>query len=135
MRRGDVFPSKYLKAEDIKGRGDIRVTINYVEMEKMQDGTEKAVAYFKGKDKGLPLNSGNWDILEDAFGDSDDWREQKVILYTERTRKPDGTPTDGIRVKLPPQSTAAAKPAPVARAASSEIDPAAADDMNDEIPW
>lgn len=137
MRRGDVFPSKYLKAEDIKGRGDVRVTIDRCRIEEFDDKKkpEKPVIYFRGKDKGVVLNSGNWDILEDAFGDSEDWAGKQIFLYTVRTQTPEGKPTDGIRVRLPPQSTTAATPAPVARATSSEIDPAAADDMNDEIPW
>jgi hypothetical protein len=133
MRRNDVFPSKYLKAEDIKGR-EVKVTINYVEMEEMPDGkkTEKPVVYFKGKEKGVVLNSGNWDILEDAFGDSDDWPGKQITLYTERTRKPDGTPTDGIRVRVPPQAPPRSASAPPPPTHEDYVPDGA---MDDEIPF
>jgi hypothetical protein len=137
MRRNDVFPSRHLKAEDIKGR-EVTVTISHVEQEELIDNKTgkramKPVIYFKGKDKGVVVNVGNWDILENAYGDSDDWPDKRITLYTEPTRRPDGTRTDGIRVKLPPGSQAA--PPRPARAPPVSEPTTVDEDMSDEIPF
>lgn len=55
----DVYPSKFLKAHDLKGASPT-VTIARVDVEQLRKragGTEtKAVLYFRGKEKGLLLN-------------------------------------------------------------------------------
>jgi hypothetical protein len=55
----DVYPSKFLKAYDLKGSSPT-VTIARVDVEQLRKrtgGTDtKAVLYFRGKEKGLLLN-------------------------------------------------------------------------------
>jgi hypothetical protein len=89
MRTNEVFPSKFLKAEDeLFDGGDVVATIKSVELESLKSrerGEEsKPVMYFKDLPKGLILNKTNWGICEKLFGsdDSDDWRGERVALTT-----------------------------------------------------
>jgi hypothetical protein len=99
MRAADAFPSKYLKSSDVKERPIVAV-ISHVAKEKVgkgQDAEEKYVLHFEGDTKPMVLNRTNWDALEDAFGDSDDWPGHKVKIRTARTQF-QGKSVDGIRV-------------------------------------
>ena len=83
MKSNDVFPSKYLKAEDLDG--DMQVTITHVSKEsfKSDKGDEvKPCAYFNETPKGLIVNKTNWKLLVEATGeeDSDNWTGKKVTL-------------------------------------------------------
>ena len=84
MKSSDVFPSKWLKAEDLDE--DMTVTIKSVTKEAFKDqhGQEsmKPCAYFEETDKGLIINKTNWKLLEQATGedDSDSWAGKKVVL-------------------------------------------------------
>ena len=59
MKKADVFPSKYLKSDDLNGK-PITVTIERAPLEplKSPEGKEqnKTVLYFRGAKKALPLN-------------------------------------------------------------------------------
>lgn len=83
MNISEVYPSKYLKAEDLQGK-EIPVTIANVEIEKIGQGNDhKPVAYFEGKDKGVALNKTNSTNIAAAYGpETDDWIGKRVILYT-----------------------------------------------------
>lgn len=85
MKTNDVFPSKYLKAEDeLFDGGDVVATIKEVIKEKMGRGDdEKPVMYFRELSKGMVLNKTNWATCEKMFNadDSDDWIGEKVALY------------------------------------------------------
>lgn len=83
MKSNDVFPSKWLKAEDLDG--ELTVTIARVAKETFKDDgkdVSKPCAYFEGMDKGLIINKTNWKLLVEATGeeDSDDWAGKKVVL-------------------------------------------------------
>ena len=89
MKTNDVFPSKYLKAEDdIFDGGEVNVTIKSVELETLSSrdkGDErKPVMYFKEHEKGLILNKTNWGVCEKLFNsnESDDWIGERVSLIT-----------------------------------------------------
>jgi hypothetical protein len=89
MRTNEVFPSKFLKAEDeLFDGGDVVATIKSVELESLKSrerGEEsKPVMYFKDLPKGLILNKTNWGICEKLFGsdDSDDWTGERIALTT-----------------------------------------------------
>jgi len=89
MRLNEVFPSKYLKAEDLAdGIGGYRRVTVMIRETVMQDlGDErKAIVYFRGKDKGLVLNRTNADELQTITGsdDTDDWNGHRVMIYVER---------------------------------------------------
>lgn len=81
MNINEVYPSKYLKADDLQGR-EVRVTMQAVEMEKIGDDN-KPVLYFKGKDKGVVLNKTNASMIGSAYGtETDDWIDQPLILFS-----------------------------------------------------
>ena len=85
MKTNDVFPSKYLKAEDeLFQNGDVIVTIKDVTKEKMGQGNdEKPVMYFRELEKGMVTNKTNWATCEKMLGsvDSDDWLGERIALY------------------------------------------------------
>jgi hypothetical protein len=117
MRAHEAFPGKYLKSADVKERPRIAV-ISHIEHEKVgkgADAEEKYVLYFEGDNKPMVLNRTNWDTLEDAFGDSNDWTGHKVKIKTARTQF-QGKSIDGIRVEaIVPK-------------------PAASEELNDSLP-
>jgi len=131
MTRDEVFPSKYLKAADLKGKAHL-VTIESVSYEtfKGMDGREvqKVVLHFKNTEKTLPLNLTNFDAVCDATGclDTEDWPGQRIEVYPTRTSM-GGKAVDCIRIRRPPASrqTAGAVPPP----------PPLADEMSDVIPF
>ncbi len=84
MKSESVFPSKYLKAEELDD--ELTVTIKKVVMEEMEskDGRsqDKPVAYFKEINKGLVVNKTNWSIIAKQHGDeSDDWVGKQITLF------------------------------------------------------
>jgi hypothetical protein len=100
MRTSDMFPSKYLKAEDAKAK-PIIATISYVEMERIGQGSdqkEKPIMYFQDFDKPMVLNKTNAETLEDAFGDTDTWSGNKIKIRCARTQYA-GKSVDGLRVE------------------------------------
>ena len=130
MMRDEVFPSKYLKAADLKGKPRI-VTIESARYEPLKglDGkeTQKIVLYFENVSKSLPLNATNFDAVCDATGrsDTEDWPGQRIELYPTKTPM-GGQLVDCIRIRRP----SASRPAPAA-----PPPPPPASEMNDEIPW
>jgi len=116
MRANEAFPSKYLKSSDVKEPPRVAV-ISHLAKEKIgkgPDAEEKWVLYFEDC-KPLVLNRTNWDALEEAFGDSDDWPGHKAKIKAARTQF-QGKPTDGTRLEaIVPK-------------------PALKDELNDEVP-
>ena len=112
MKANEVFPSSYLKAEDL-GQSTPTVTIAHVETEKLGDD-EKRVVYFKGKEKGLVLNRTNWNMLAEITGQDDDenWAGHVVKLYVARVDY-QGKRVPAIRVDYPPKGSKPAPPPPV----------------------
>jgi hypothetical protein len=134
MTRDQVFPSKYLKAADLKGKPHT-VTIEsapYVTLNGLDGNeTKKIVLHFKNAQKTLPLNATNFDAVCDATGfpDTEDWPGQRIELYPSRTTM-GGKALDCIRIRRP----SASRPA-VAVAAPLPPPPSEPGEMNDEIPW
>src|SRR5262245_4059233 len=131
MIRDEVFPSKYLKAADLKGQPRI-VTIESARYETLKslDGkeTQKIVLYFEKVPKSLPLNATNFDAVCDATGfpDTEDWLRQQIELYQTRTTM-GGKAVDCIRIRRPPASRTTA--------AVVSLPPPPTPEMKDEIPW
>lgn len=100
MKSNDVFPGKYLRADDLNGAEPI-VTMRDVKIETLGDDS-KPVLYFVGKEKGLVMNKTNWAAITEITGsdDSDEWTGKKVKLVT---RKVDfqGKRVPAIRVEEP----------------------------------
>ena len=85
MNANDVYPSNYLKAEEIHGQ--MIVTIESVGLEKMHDKTgkeiEKPVVRFLEMPKSLVTNKTNWKMLIKLFGDDTDfWKGKQITMVT-----------------------------------------------------
>lgn len=111
----DAFPSKYLKASDLKGAEPV-VTMDRVEYEPVgQDKEMKAVLYFVGKEKGLVLNKTNANKITQLAQSpvTEDWHGQQIKLYPTETSF-GGEMVDCIRVKAAtrPGQRPAPKPVP-----------------------
>jgi hypothetical protein len=109
----EAFPSKYLKASDLKGAGRT-VTITHVEFEEVgREREKKAVVYFQGKDKGLVLNKTNCNkiIQIAASALTEEWAGVPVELYPTETEF-GGETVECIRVRQPRAVRPAAPPPP-----------------------
>lgn len=145
MRRADMFPSKYLVANDIPKEG-MDVTILHVEEEKMRDGKPKPVIFFDELEKGMVCNVTNWKAIAALHGDeSDDWTDQRITLYPSVTTF-DEEEVDCIRIKkkIPKPTVAPAKEGKRSKAtkvADEGFQGAAAsrepgnDDGDDDVPF
>jgi hypothetical protein len=107
----DKFPSRYLKADDLKGRR-LLVTLDRVVDELIgqgRDAEDKAVVYFKEESNGLVLNKTNAASIAEitSTDDMDDWPGHRVVLYPTKTEM-SGKRVPCIRIDEPP--TAAAPP-------------------------
>lgn len=80
MNLNQLYPSNYLKAEDLQGR-EVTVTIDRVVVEKLgQD--EKPIMYFQGKQKGVVLNKTNATNIGSVYGsETTAWTGKKVTLF------------------------------------------------------
>jgi len=99
MDIGSAFPSKYLKASDLKGHR-VTVQISGLEMEEIQGEKEaKPILYFANKNKGLVLNKTNSNMLVEITGESetDNWMGEKIMLYSSRVEFK-GRIVDAIRI-------------------------------------
>lgn len=105
MKVSEMFPSKFVAAEDLKGV-EAAVTIEAVQMEAINaDGgqEEKPVVRFVGMKKGLVLNVTNATAIAGPYGqETDNWVGKEVTL------RPDvcdfkGKPTNCIRVHITPE--------------------------------
>jgi hypothetical protein len=132
MTRDEVFPSKYLKAADLKGKATV-VTIDRAPLENLKslDGEEqkKVVLYFRGAQKSLPLNLTNFDAVCDATGvvDTEDWPGQRIELYPAKTTM-GGKTVDCIRIRPASAPRSATSPAPA-------LAQQPADELSDDIPF
>jgi hypothetical protein len=96
-RSTDAFPSKYLKSADVKAKPLIAV-ISFLAFEDVgQDKKNKPVLHFE-TGKPIVVNRTNFEMIEEAFGDSDDWPGHKVKVYCSPTTF-QGKRVDGIRVE------------------------------------
>jgi hypothetical protein len=97
---GDAFPSKYLKASDLKGQQPV-VVMGEVKFEAVGQSREmKAVLYFEGKEKGMVLNKTNANKITEIVGSAltEDWRGHQVRLYPSVTTF-QGEEVECLRVK------------------------------------
>jgi hypothetical protein len=112
----DAFPSKYLKASDLKG-AQVTVTMDHVDHEPVGQNKEmKAVLYFEGKEKGLVLNKTNANKIMEITGSpvTEEWQGQRIRLYPTETNF-GGETVDCIRIRpANGQATRMAAPPPVA---------------------
>jgi hypothetical protein len=141
MKGSEVFPSKWLKAEDIADQGDLTVTVDGVEMQEFKDPQTKREDHkpcmtFREEVKPLIVNKTNWRLIADILGsdDSDDWVGHKITLFVMEVES-FGDIVQAIRVRKPRVAAAAkpgARPAMRQQAPASERE--AADAGADEKP-
>lgn len=126
MKVSEAFPSRFLKAEDLRGK-KVAVRIKFVEMEKVGEDTRPVIT-FVGKDKVLTLNKTNALMISKIVGtdDMDEWGGKQIVLRPDVTTF-GGKPIDCIRVEAAP---AASTPAPEPEAL--EFD---SSDDNDDVPF
>ena len=133
MKANDVFSSKYLRSEDLRGR-DVTLTIDRVELAIMPNGGQKKPAvFFRGKEKGLILNKTNFNTIAQVTGidDTDDWEGAQITIYPTETEF-QGQMVDCIRVrrkKAPAAQEWQEPPRPPVR----ETEPV--DDVGEDIPF
>ncbi len=129
MKLDQVFPSNYLKADDLKGR-DVTLTISKWGMEKLGED-QRLVCHFQGKEKGLVTNRTNADRIAYYHGDdTDGWIGKQIILGTELVSF-QGKTTPALRVKgIPLQAGAAVVAAVPIPVPVQQVPP-----FDDEIPF
>lgn len=98
MRRDQLFPSKYLKAPDLRGK-DVTVTVESVEQTKIR-GDVVNIVHFEGKDKGLIMNVTIYNQISKAAGseDTDEWCGTQIVLFPTTTEF-GGETVDCVRVR------------------------------------
>lgn len=118
MRLRELYPSKYLKAEDISetAEGEVRALIKGIKIEELQDPEggkqDKPILYFLRIEKGLVMNKTNAETIGDAYGDETDaWVGKEVLLVTERVTA-FGKTAPAIRIRIPKKPTSAPVTAP-----------------------
>lgn len=78
---GEVYPSKFLKADDFKGQPNVTLTIKAAPLEE-SFGEQKTVLYFHETEKAFTLNPTNARIMVQLLEDdeTDNWPGAKVTL-------------------------------------------------------
>lgn len=123
----DLYPSRYLKADDIDEQGgEVRAVISKIKMEEMQDperGKEdKPILYFLRMEKGVVLNKTNALTIGAAYGpDTDGWIGKEVLLVTEMVTA-FGETKPAIRVRVPRKQAAFTPKEPTAAPLPADSD-------------
>ena len=100
-----LFPSNYIRACDLEGRGDVTVTIRELHLDSVHnpDTNEKEtkpVLYFTKGTKGLILNVTNAETIAQLYGDNTDgWAGQRIALFLQRGVKAFGKVWDAVRIR------------------------------------
>ena len=96
----DYFPSKYLKASDLKGREPVLTIKGVIREEVGQKREMKPILYFKEAQKGLVLNKTNAGRVTQIAGSGiiDEWKGVQVKLYATEVEF-QGDTVDAIRIK------------------------------------
>lgn len=101
MNVNEIFPSKYLKASDLKN-SEYTVRITNWSIEKLGEDS-KLMLQFAGAKKGIICNKTNADTLTHLYGpDTDEWIGKEITLYPAMV-KFGATMTEAIRMRAPPQ--------------------------------
>lgn len=79
--RDQLFPSKYLKGHDLRGR-EATVTIDRVETTRIR-GDKVNIIHFEGKDKGLVMNVTIYNQIADVLSEenTDAWEGQQIVIF------------------------------------------------------
>ena len=115
-----MFPSRYLKAVELKGR-DVPITIDCISKEELlkrdkKGNEEKWVLHFRESDKLLILNVTNARTITELYGNAKGWTGKRITLYPTTCRGERGKIVACVRVRdrAPPERTGKyAAPTPV----------------------
>ncbi len=130
MNIHDIYKGSgdYLKAADIKGKGQVPVTIADVTTHEFDEG-QKLIISFKDKAKTMVLNKTNASIIAEILGDdTDQWPGGQISIYSARVEY-QGNIVDGLRVVLPQGNITGEQPPP------PTPEPTATADDSGEIPF
>mgnify|MGYP001581960348 CR=1 FL=1 len=135
MNINDQFPSKYLKASDLKGR-EVTVTIARIEMEALAQGEKpKPVLYFVGKEKGVVMNKTNAMNLAAGYGpETEDWLNMPVVLFPVWTDF-QGKSVEAIRIRPAPRQPVQRQPASADPRPTPPVQTATEDNFDDAVPF
>ncbi len=103
MKMTEMFPSNYLKKEDVAT--PVVATIRQVAQDEVAgDGGKelKAIVHFQGTLKPMILNRGNAELLCSLYGDdSTAWHGRQVEIYSDPNVMFAGKRVGGIRLRAP----------------------------------
>ena len=134
-RIGEMVQSKYLKQSDIPDPVIVTVQgVKQVNVAKDDEAPElKWAIKFREFDKPMILNTTNIHVAAKVFGndDTDKWRGQEIVLYTDPNVSFGGQVVGGLRFRG--QEKAPVKAA--SRSAAPKGSGGNFNDMPDDIPW
>jgi hypothetical protein len=101
MKISEVFPSKFLKSDDLPDDEDALVTIVDAQLEPVgPDKEDKLCLRFREFEKALVCNKTNADVIGELYGDdTDEWLGKKIWLYVTEVSF-QGKTTMAIRVRM-----------------------------------
>ena len=132
MNVNDLYPSKYVKSDDL-GNQRLTLQVAAIKLEEVAENEpNKPVMYFNGKEKGMVLNKTNTLLCANCWGDeTDTWKDRWLDLFVE-PKMFNGKVVSGLTVapKLANSNTAPEQPpVPNAAPASTQALPADIDDI------
>ena len=78
---GEAFPSRFLKATDLRGKDKI-VTIHGAPVKELVGANSRYVLYFHDEEKALVINKTNNNMLINLLGrDGEKWDGKQITLY------------------------------------------------------
>lgn len=116
MKRGEVYSSGFMKAQDLIDQGHIDgivLTIKGSRIATLDDGAKQVVLAFAEDDRELGLNATNFDTIVELTGrdDSDNWNGAKICIYPQKLDRPYKGATHGVRVRAANSAVAPIRPA------------------------
>lgn len=118
MNTNELFPSRFLKAEDFEEGASLVVTMDHLEIEQLgKEREKKPVLYFKDDVKPMVINKTNCSVISALHGtETDGWDGKRITLFTLEVDS-FGDVVRAIRVKTTAPRTGVA---PVRQAAAPE---------------
>ena len=118
----EYFPPKYERATD--WNAPRQLTFTRIVTEKMRDGSQKPVAYFKETSKGFVLNKTNVEFLKTlSRSDNPDDCCGLVVILAPVEIEFNGEPTKALRFRKVPPGQGAHRPGPGTADPDDDIPP------------
>ncbi len=101
MRFNDLFPSNYLKKDDVTSPITTHIkAVNMAELDGDHGKESKPVISFQGC-KDMVLNKGNGTVLYEAYGEPENWPGKPVEIFVDPNVMFGGKRTGGLRLRVP----------------------------------